>query len=201
MSARRASIAACVALGCSTEMTLIEPEPGLERMMEQPRYNAYAPSPLFGDGRAMRPPPAGTVPRERLVGSTVFTRGTEDGREVDRIPIPLTRALLETGRERFETVCATCHGVLGDGVSPVAENMQLRPPRSLHDAEVRDATPGRIFRVASEGYGLMPSYAAWLTVEERWAVVAYVRALELSRAARVDALPADVRDELAREAP
>jgi mono/diheme cytochrome c family protein len=107
--------------------------------------------------------------------------------------MPITRALLDRGRERFEIICATCHGPRGDGRSEVARHMERRQPPSLLDARVRAFPDGRVFRVAGEGYGFMPGYARDLGVEDRWAVVAYLRALELSQAVPLDALPPGLR--------
>ena len=203
MSAQAATraLVALLGAGCSVEQTLVEPDPGLERMVDQPRYAPFGASAFFRDGRAMRAPPAGTVPVERRLVAAPVALGTENGRPVERVPRPVTRALLERGRERFDLVCATCHGVLGNGESPVARAMQLRRPPSLHASRLRDAPPGAIYRVVTEGYGLMPSFRDRLDVDERWAVVAYVRALQLSQFAPVASLPVDVRAALAREAP
>jgi mono/diheme cytochrome c family protein len=192
--------AAYGAVACSTRETWVKPEPSLERMLAPPRATAFGPSAVFDDGAAMRTPPDGTVPIERGT-DRVVTTGVERDAYVEQVPLPMTRALLETGRARFRVVCAACHGILGSGESPVADNMRVRRPRSLHDPEVRAFTAGKLFRTISQGYGLMPSYAAELDVRERWAVVAYVKALELSQNALVAELPAELRAALAKEAP
>ena len=90
-----------------------------------------------------------------------------------------------------------CHGLVGDGVSPVATQMSLRPPPSLH--KLHNPSPAHIYQVISEGFGLMPSYAAQLDVRERWAVVAYVQALRMSQSATVADAPPDIREKLAKE--
>jgi mono/diheme cytochrome c family protein len=120
-----------------------------------------------------------------------------DGKPLAASPVPVTAALLARGRARFDTFCAACHGVLGDGESQVALNMSMRRPPSLH--QYRDVADGYIFRVISSGFGLMPSYAAALPVEDRWAVVAYVRALQLSQHATLDQLPPEARQRLEKE--
>jgi mono/diheme cytochrome c family protein len=168
------------------------------RMRCQPKYLPYDESRFFPDGRAMRVPPAGTVAYGGPAGPPALTTGLAGGLPVARVPLAVTPALLERGRERFDIYCAACHGVLGDGRSAVARSMQLRPPPSLHLARIRALPDGRIFQVATEGYGVMPSYAAELSVTERWAVVAYVRALQLSQSVPAGALPAAVRAELSR---
>lgn len=172
----------------------------------QPRARAYKESVFFADGLSMRAAPEGTVPRERITMKPVLTTGREgetgqiaaNGERVPAyakaIPIPVTRKLLELGRKRFDITCATCHGPIGDGNSIVATQMSLRPPPSLH--KYNERAPGYIFEVITKGFGLMASYAAELTIEERWAVVAYVRALQLSQAAPLDRAPADTRSRL-----
>jgi mono/diheme cytochrome c family protein len=102
------------------------------------------------------------------------------------------------GRNRFDIYCAACHGRLGDAASKVAENMTLRKPANLLTAPYLTYPPGRIAAAIAEGYGLMRSYAAELPVEDRWAVVAYVKALQLSQHATLGELPAPVQQEAAR---
>jgi mono/diheme cytochrome c family protein len=98
------------------------------------------------------------------------------------------------GRKRFDITCATCHGPLGDGESIVARNMALRPPPSLH--KYNDRPVGYFYEVITKGFGMMASYAAELTVDERWSIIAYIRALQLSQATPIADVPADVRQQL-----
>ncbi|HEX7128064.1 MAG TPA: cytochrome c [Thermodesulfobacteriota bacterium] len=186
-------LAASLVLAAGCQRVQEDWQPDLARMLEQPRYDPYGRSRFFADGRVMQPPPAGTVPRDRIVGQPALTQGMRDGAYVDRIPIPVTRALVERGRDRFDVFCAACHGVAADGESAVAAKMALRRPPSLVDAAVRAFPPGRVYRVIREGYGLMPSYAHELSVEERWGVVAYLRALQLAQGVTVDRLAPDLR--------
>ena len=173
--------------------------PRLDPMQRQPKYRAYQPSEAYPDGLAMRQPPDGTVPYGGAVVEPAVATGLgPDGRPLDRAPIAPTAALLARGRARFNVTCATCHGVLGDGESQVALNMSLRRPPSLH--AYRDVADGHIYRVVTNGFGLMPSYAAEIPVEDRWAVVAYVRALQLSQHAAVEQAPPDARRKLQEEA-
>lgn len=167
----------------------------LERMIDQPSYKAYEASDLFDDGMAMRQAPPDTVPRGALVGPTAMLSGLSKGRYLESIPIPIARRQLEEGRRRFDIYCAACHGVAGDGSSPVAADMKLRPPPSLVSPPISDYPPGRVFHTASVGYGLMPSYADRLTVYQRWAVVAYLEVLELRRGVPLDELPPNLRAE------
>jgi mono/diheme cytochrome c family protein len=180
--------------GCENPVSAI----GFERMVDQPRGKAFKASPYFADGRLMRLPPAGTVPIDGA-GSRERTLGLTGNAYVGASPVAVDRALLRRGQAQFEVYCATCHGLTGDGTSVVAEHMSLRKPPSLVDEPVRSFPPGRVFQVISDGYGLMPSYASALAVDERWAVVAYVRALTLAAHVELDRLPAPVQQR-AREA-
>jgi mono/diheme cytochrome c family protein len=161
----------------------------------QTRVQAYAASDFYEDGLAMRDPPAGTVPRERVVLNTALSTGKTTGPTgevfVGAIPVKVDRTLIQLGRKRFEITCATCHGPVGDGDSIVARQMALRPPPSLH--LYTDRAPGYIYEVITHGFGLMASYAAELDVHERWAVVAYVKALQLSQATPLDRLSPEER--------
>jgi mono/diheme cytochrome c family protein len=172
---------------CDNRDALRAPDPSLARMLQQRRADPYAASTAFADGKTMRDPPRGTVPR--------------DAHEGDASRPPVTRALLERGRTCFEQICATCHGVTGDGHSVVATKMVRRPPPSLHDARSRALTREQLHDVITRGYGLMPALTEMLDADDRWAVVAYVAALQLARGARASALPPELRAELAREAP
>lgn len=171
--------------------------PGLDPMQQQQKYKAYQPSEYYEDGLAMRQPPAGTVPYRSLVDPAVGTGLGPDGKPLATSPLPVTAAALARGRNRFDIFCAACHGVLGDGESQVALNMSLRKPPSLH--QFRDLADGYIYQVISEGFGLMPSYAAELSVQDRWAVVAYVRALQLSQHAAMEQVPPEARERLEKE--
>ncbi len=171
--------------------------PRLDPMQRQQKYKAYQGSEVTPDGLAMRAPPQGTVPYRSLVDPALGTGLGPDGKPLAEAPLAVTAAVLAKGRARFEVYCAVCHGILGDGESQVALNMSLRRPPSLH--AYRDVPDGHIFRVVTNGFGLMPSYATALPPEERWAVVAYVRALQLSQHATVDQLPPDARETLQKE--
>ncbi|HUJ29128.1 MAG TPA: cytochrome c [Myxococcales bacterium] len=179
-------------LAACGDTTLVDP------MERQPKFKAFAANPQFEDGRAMRDPPAGTVPRERIIQRPELTTGKDrSGQDVKAIPIQLTPEVMQAGRERFDIYCSVCHGLLGDGVSLVSTQMSLRPPPSLH--KLRSPSPAHVFQVVTEGFGLMASYAPQLTAEERWAVVAYVEALRRSQAATLGQAPADVQKKLAQE--
>jgi mono/diheme cytochrome c family protein len=186
--------AAATTIGCEG----VFPQIDWQQMIDQNKYLPYAPSDHFADGRAMRPPPAGSVAHDQLIGEAALTDGEVDKRYLEQVPVAMTLDLLAQGRERFSVFCAACHGQEGDGRSQVAHDMELRAPPSLLSEEVRAMPPGRIFAIVSNGYGLMPAYATHLAVRERWAVVAYLGALQLSREVRLDELPADERREAER---
>jgi mono/diheme cytochrome c family protein len=192
----------------------------LDPMQKQPRYEPYRESHFWADGRMMRTPPEDTVPQEKLRPPAPERTGREGGAYVDVLPVPLTRELLERGRARYETSCAACHGLVGDGQTPVAKSMALRAPpaiasgpkfielRVANDLPPDGGSPahrsqcdlphplGYYFGVISEGYGLMPSYADMLNIDDRWAVVAYLRALARSQRVEVARLPPDERQRL-----
>jgi mono/diheme cytochrome c family protein len=178
--------ASAASTACDESVALREPDPQLDRMLEQRRVDPYDPSAAFDDGQGMRRPPAGAVAY---------------GEEPVTPPPPPTRALLDVGRARFETFCAACHGALGDGQSVVASKMPLRKPPSFQEARLRVLPPPAIVAVIENGYGLMPSYADAIDKRDRWAVAYYVKALQLARGAPASDLPPTLRAELDKEAP
>lgn len=156
----------------------------IEPLHHQARYNSYAPTTLFSDGRIMRMPIAGTVVRPPAA-----TPATH----------PLTIATLEQGQQAFDINCGACHGLVGDGRSVAGEKMALRPPPSLHEERIRAFSAAKLLRVIDQGYGLMPSYRAALSENERTAVAHYVRALQLSQRAQLDDVPPEERRRFATE--
>lgn len=144
--------------------------PDWSRMITQPKVLPFGNTP-------MRTPPAGTIQRGWQADTTTDATAI--------IPVPITRELLERGRERFAIACAVCHGIHGDGDSPVAHAMQRRRPPSFAERKLVALTPGKMFDVVTNGYGLMPSYATLLDVRDRWAVVAFVRTLQHADGARL----------------
>jgi len=193
-------LAAALLCGCDDSLL---PSIDLERMIDQRREKPYGESSYFRDGRAMRRPPEDSVPVTRQETAPGLAVGmTPRGDYLIRPPIPVTRPLLALGRLRFETYCAACHGIAGDGESIVAANMSLRQPPSLINARVQSFPDGRIYQIIVLGYGLMRPYTEDLTTsEERWATVAYLRALQLSQRVGVplDSLPPGERIRAAEE--
>lgn len=187
---RTLAIAVIFAAACG-DTTLFDP------MERQPKFKPFSANALYDDGRAMRVPPAGTVPRERLIGPEIAQGKDRDGHGLTVIPIPVNSELMSLGRKKFDIHCAVCHGLLGDGVSPVAAKMSLRPPPSL--LLLHNDSVGHFFEVISQGYGLMPSYAAELDAQDRWAVVLYLRALRRSQAVAFADAPAEIQKQLREE--
>jgi mono/diheme cytochrome c family protein len=168
----------------------------------QPKYKAQAASPLFADGRAMRPPLPGTVSQGGLEADDHFYRGMSDGKLAATFPMRPTRALMERGRQRFNIYCATCHGLLGAGDGMISIRAMKRgegtwtPPVSLQSATIRDEPVGQIFNTITNGVRKMPSYAAQIVPEDRWAIVLYLRALQRSQNVTLDDVPEDLRSQL-----
>ncbi|MCD6680449.1 MAG: cytochrome c [Burkholderiaceae bacterium] len=187
-------LAACVALaGCEQVM---------RDMYEQPRFDPDAATPLFDDGSATRPPPDGSVARSR--GDAAATASGRLGDEAVEeaqaayaradLP-PITAALLARGRERFDIYCAPCHSIVGDGDGPVVRHGFPAPP-SYHIDRLREAPDRHFFDVVTQGHGVMYSYADRVLPQDRWAIVAWIRALQLSQHAPVDALPPALKAQL-----
>lgn len=168
------------------------------RMYEQARYDEYEPSEYFSNGTIMRHPPQGTVSRTQPLAPPDLPEvadGRRDGVPVERVPVSVTEDVVRRGKNRYDIFCAPCHGMTGTARTQVSENMLRRPPPPLVLPPVRDYPAGRIFRAVTYGYGLMRAYDAELTLADRWAVVAYVQALQLSQAVALDALPPAMQTE------
>jgi mono/diheme cytochrome c family protein len=185
-------------LGCNEDLL----NPMADR---QPKVGNFSPSEFYQDGMSMREPPVGTVPRERVILNPGLTTGKmmapQGEAYLTTFPIKVDRALVNLGRKRFDITCATCHGPAGDGDSMVARQMSLRPPPSLHQEKYLEKPVGYVYEVVTKGFGLMASYAAELNVRERWAVVAYLRALQMSQTAPLDKAPPEVRTKLMQQGP
>ena len=164
-------------------------------MHDQPRYRPLASSDLFGDGRSARPQVPGTVARGHLRADSKYFQG-RDGKElVTNLPVPLTRDLLLRGQERYNIYCSPCHGRLGDGEGMVVLRGFRHPP-SFHMDRLRQQPVGHFFDAMTNGFGAMASYASRVPVEDRWAIAAYIRALQLSQGATIDDVPASERGKL-----
>jgi mono/diheme cytochrome c family protein len=168
-------------------------------MQDQPKFIPLRPSSFFDDGRSERPLVEGTVARGHLDADTAFYTGKVAGKPVDTFPFPITRAVLNRGQERFNIYCAPCHDRLGNGLGMIVRRgFDHPPPPSYHIDRLRQAPDGYLFDVITNGLGAMPDYAAQINPGDRWAIVAYVRALQYSQHASVNDVPADARTELTK---
>jgi hypothetical protein len=157
-------------------------------MHDQPKYQSYEASKFFPDGRASRVPPEGTVPQGELRDDDLLYTGKLNGKDSDLFPFPITLDVLKRGQERFNIYCSPCHDRTGSGRGIIVRRGMKRPP-SFHTARLREAPPGHFFNVITNGFGAMFSYASRLKPEDRWAVIAYIRALQLSQGATSGDVP------------
>jgi mono/diheme cytochrome c family protein len=164
-------------------------------MHDQPKFKPLAENAFFGDHRSARPRVAGTVARGHLREDDALHTGKVNGVAVDALPLPLTADLVRRGRERYETFCAPCHGRTGRADGMVTQR-GFKKPSSYHVDRLREMPVGYYFDVITNGFGAMADYAAQIPVEDRWAVAAYVRALQLSQNARLDDVPSDRQKDL-----
>ena len=188
-------------------------------MYDQPRYEPLEESHFYADGLSARQPVEGTIPRGGLREDTAYFTGRSDGKPVavvpeaayraifDRVPkrfdgefenvdrAELRLAMLERGRDRFDIYCSVCHGRTGEGNGMIVQR-GFRPPPNYTIDRLRAAPAGHLFDVISNGIGAMASYASRIEVADRWAIVAYIRALQLSQHAGLDDVPSDLRSRL-----
>jgi hypothetical protein len=162
-------------------------------MAAQPKYRTYQPAPTaqFADGKSARPIPTGTVPRGTSPLDDVISLSTSN-------PLAINRPTLEAGQQQFEIFCAPCHGRLGNGDGMIVQRGFKVPP-SFHSDRLRQAPAGHFFEVMTRGFGVMYDYRGRITPEDRWAIAAYIRALQLSQHAGSDDLDA-AKAEASREA-
>jgi len=180
-------------------------EKAKQDMYDQPRYKTYAPSPLFEDGASARPPVAGTEPRAR--GAFADSSGGRKGVDLVRrdaqaedaqtLPYPVDMTLLKRGQDRYMIYCMPCHSPAGDGDGLVVRR-GFPPPPTYHQDRLRNAPDRHLYDVIAKGYGVMVPYGDRVEPADRWAIVAYIRALQLSQHAQAAALPAEVRARLDR---
>lgn len=172
-------------------------------MQDQPRYKAYKRSDFFADGRASRDIPPGTVARGLLKENKAFHTGKIDNPDpnvqvssttdasgntvvtsfpnaIDEFPVPVTKALIDRGEERYNIYCIVCHGPVGAGDGMIVRRGFVKPP-TYHDDRLRNAPVGHFFDVITNGWGRMNGYAASIPAADRWAIVAYIRALQISQ--------------------
>jgi mono/diheme cytochrome c family protein len=172
-------------------------------MDTQPKFKAQARNFLFADRRAMRPPVEHAVARGQLRADDSFYRGKDrDGEWVTVLPVKVTEELMQRGKQRFEVFCATCHGLGGYGNGMIAKRADALqegtwvPPTSFHTDTIRQRKVGYLFNTITYGVRNMAAYGPQVPVADRWAVVAYIRALQRSQNATLEDVPPDVRPAL-----
>jgi len=171
-----------------------------QQMDDQPRYEPLEASRFFPDGQSSRPRVEGTVARGELHADAALYTGKTGGRLVEKLPVPLTADLLARGRERYDIYCSPCHDRVGTGKGMIVRRGYREPP-SLHVERLRQAPAGHFFDVMTSGFGAMPAYAHQVAVRDRWAIVAYIRALQRSQRATLADVPAAERQALETEGP
>jgi hypothetical protein len=165
-------------------------------MHDQPKYIPLRPSEFFADGRSQRPLVEGTVARGHLKDDTAFYQGKgADGNPVTDFPFPITKDVILRGQDRYNIFCTPCHDRLGNGDGMIVRRGFRKPP-SYHIDRLRQAANGYIYDVITNGFGAMADYSAQIEPRDRWAIVAYVRALQLSQNATVNDVPAEARGQL-----
>ena len=167
-----------------------------QEMADQPRYDPLEASKFFPDGQSARPLVEGTVARGQLKEDEQFFNGGTDTVVATEFPLPVTIEVLQRGQERYEIYCTPCHDRTGSGNGMIVRRGYSRPP-SLHNAILNKRPVGHLFRVISLGMGAMPAYGVQITAQDRWAIIAYIKALQLSQNAKLDDVPSTQRDQLA----
>ena len=169
-------------------------------MHDTPRYEPLEASTFFADGRSSRQPVANTVARGQLHEDSHLYEGKINGQLADAFPMPVTADMMARGQERFNVFCSPCHGRTGQGNGMVVQR-GFRAPPSYHEDRLRNAPVGYFFDVMTHGFGAMQDYAAQVPVADRWAIAAYIRALQYSQNATVADVPVDERPGLDQPAP
>jgi mono/diheme cytochrome c family protein len=167
-----------------------------QEMAERGKFEPMDYSAFFPDGRIDRPQPLGTVARNQLHEDQFLYTGMQNSRLSTTFPFEVTRDVVQRGQERFNIYCAPCHDRAGTGKGLAVQNGFERGPSSFHEQRLRDAAPGYFYQAISNGFGVMNGYAAQIKPEDRWAIVAYIRALQLSENAAVADLPEADRKKL-----
>ncbi len=171
-----AALAAAALAGCRQDMH------------NQPKYQAYERNPFFADQRASRPLVAGVVARGHLDEDEAFFRGVAGGQPVTANPLGMGEDVLLRGQERYNIYCTPCHDRTGSGEGMIVQRGYKQPP-SFHDPRLRAVPDGYFFQAMTNGFGTMPSYAPQIPARDRWAIVAYIRALQLSQNATLADVP------------
>jgi mono/diheme cytochrome c family protein len=154
-------------------------------MHNQPKFVPQRGTDFYADGRSARPQVENTVARGQLHEDAYFYTGLQDGKEGNAMPFPVTIDVLARGQERYNIYCTPCHSRVGNGGGMIVQR-GYRPAGNFHTPRLMAAPLGHFFNVMTNGYGAMPEYAAQVAPEDRWAIVAYIKALQLSQAAKPD---------------
>ena len=186
----KATIAVAMLLGLGSGCEL------RQRMYDQEKFEPYEKTDFFGDNRSARHYVEGTVARGYLNDDEHLHTGQIDGQFTDIFPFEITEEVLDRGESRYNIYCAVCHGATGVGDGMIVKRGYKKPP-TYHDDRMRGQPAGYYYNVITQGFGVMPNYAYQLEPEDRWAVVAYIRALQLSQNQSIDDVPADKKDQLA----
>lgn len=167
-----------------------------QQMGVQPRYDPLEPSAFFADGQSARHRVSGTVARgEPINNQTLLYTGRSGNTVVDAFPFPVTLEVMKRGQERFNIFCSPCHSRTGNGDGMIVRRGYTRPP-SFHSDRLRQAPAGYFFTVITNGFGAMPTYAAQIPPHDRWAIIAYIRALQLSQQVALADTPPEVQEQL-----
>lgn len=169
-----------------------------QNMHNQHKVKTLGESTFFADGQGARPIPAHTVARGDLREGVAFTGLGPDNKPVAQLPFPVTRELLLRGQERFNIYCSPCHDRMGTGNGMIVQR-GYKQPTSYHIERLRTAPVGYFFNVITEGYGVMPTYAPQIPVADRWAIAAYIRALQYSQNAKLAELPEAARQRVQQD--
>ena len=164
-------------------------------MHDQPKFKPYAKSDFYADQRSARPLVDGTIARGHLNQDTLLVTGKINGTPAAVFPFEITKAVMDRGHERYDIFCSPCHSRTGIGDGMIVRRGYRKPP-TFHQDRLRQAAPGYVFDVITSGFGAMPDYAAQIPVDDRWAIVAYLRALQRSQQATVNDVPAAERARL-----
>jgi len=177
-------VAVCMAIGTTLMMAGCRQD-----MQDQPKFIPQRGTTFFADGRSARPQVANTVARNQMHTDEYFYTGIENGKEGDGLPIALTPSVMQRGQERYNIYCTPCHSRVGNGAGMIVQR-GYRPAGNYSQPFLMNAPLGHFFAVMTNGYGAMPDYASQLNPEDRWAVAAYIRALQLSQNAKASDVPA-----------
>ena len=179
-----------ITLGCAALASVALLSSCRQDMHDSPRFRPYRGSDLYTDGSSARPVVDGTVPRGHLDDDELMYTGKVNGVPSTVFPFQMTRADLDRGQERYNIYCSPCHGRTGEGNGMVVQR-GFRKAADYHIDRLRQAPAGHFFDVITNGFGVMPDYKTQILVEDRWRIIAYIRALQLSHDAPASDVPAD----------